>query len=144
MKFNLLRKFLDLPKKERQIISKAFFLLILVRLGLHREVGVHGVAVLVRERGEVGQVVLVGHLHVRVPAVHAGGVPATPEALLGKFGPDERAAATGSLRGCAGINLPGGGAGRGGGGDAAAGGGAGFLCAMVPADGGGFPADPIY
>ena len=34
MKFNVLRKFLDLPKKERQIISKAFFLLILVRLGL--------------------------------------------------------------------------------------------------------------
>ena len=34
LKFYVLRKFLDLPKKERQIISKAFFLLILVRLGL--------------------------------------------------------------------------------------------------------------
>lgn len=34
MKVNVLRKFLDLPKNERQIIPKAFFLLILVRLGL--------------------------------------------------------------------------------------------------------------
>lgn len=34
MKLRVLRKFLDLPKKERQILAKAFFLLILVRLGL--------------------------------------------------------------------------------------------------------------